>query len=145
MRNESMSALDVLVGEWDLTLTDAWFLDSLETRVPGRASISCLDDAFVVWRWFAGDENEPAEFVIGRSDARDVFTALYHDHRGVCRVFAMTFDGRTWTLQREDPDFHQRIVAAVAPDRITARAEASEDAGRTWRKDFDLILERVGA
>ena len=27
-------------------------------------------------------------------------------------------------------------------DRILAHADASEDEGRTWRKDFDLIFER---
>jgi hypothetical protein len=57
----------------------------------------------------------------------------------------MTFDGTTWTLLREDPDFHQRIVATVEGDRISARVEASEDAGATWRKDFDLIFDRASA
>lgn len=44
-----------------------------------------------------------------------------------------------------DPDFHQRLVGRVTPDRIDARFEASEDAGATWRKDFDLIFERAGS
>jgi hypothetical protein len=26
VRNPAMKALDVLIGEWSLTLTDAWFL-----------------------------------------------------------------------------------------------------------------------
>jgi hypothetical protein len=30
----------------------------------------------------------------------------------------------------------------VERDRIDGRWEASEDAGGTWRKDFDLIFER---
>jgi hypothetical protein len=30
----------------------------------------------------------------------------------------------------------------VGPDRITARFDASEDAGATWRKDFDLVFTR---
>jgi hypothetical protein len=38
---------------------------------------------------------------------------------------------------------HQRLIAEVEPDRILARAEASEDAGHTWRKDFDLTYERA--
>lgn len=78
----------------------------------------------------------------GRSDANDQFVALYQDHRGVCREFAMTFGGRHWTKTREDPDFHQRFVADV-DDRILGRWEASEDAGNTWRKDFDLTFERA--
>ncbi len=68
---------------------------------------------------------------------------LYHDDRGVDRLFAMTFAEGEWTLLREDPDFHQRFVATVGPDRIEGRWEASEDAGATWRKDFDLTFERA--
>jgi len=42
-----------------------------------------------------------------------------------------------------DPDFHQRLVGRVEGDRIVGRADASEDQGATWRKDFDLVFERV--
>ena len=77
-----------------------------------------------------------------RNDPRDTFVALYHDDRGVSRVFDMTYDGAEWTLLREDPDFHQRIVMRLADDRLDWRAEASEDAGRTWRKDLDYIFTR---
>jgi hypothetical protein len=81
--------------------------------------------------------------VIGRSDPNDAYTALYHDERGVCRAFAMSFDGAHWTLNREDPDMFQRFVADLGPGRITGRWEASDDRGTTWRKDFDLVFERV--
>ena len=94
----------------------------------------------------ADDAGNPASemvLVLGRSDARDAYTALYHDERGVCRVFAMSFDGTRWTLEREDPDMFQRFVADVAPDRIAGRWEASEDRGATWRKDYDLIFDRA--
>jgi hypothetical protein len=33
-------------------------------------------------------------------------------------------------------------VGTIEPDRILARTEASDDEGRTWRKDFDLTFER---
>jgi hypothetical protein len=55
----------------------------------------------------------------------------------------MTFEDRQWMLVREDPDFRQRFVADVETDRIGGRWEMSEDQGHTWRKDFDLIFERV--
>jgi hypothetical protein len=54
----------------------------------------------------------------------------------------MTFGDGRWTLTRADPDFHQRWVATVADDRIVGRWEASDDAGSTWRKDFDLVFEQ---
>jgi hypothetical protein len=147
MRSEAMQQLDVLVGSWATTMRNAWFLEPAGREVPGKASVEWLDDAFVTFRWtMLGDVGKATSemvLVIGRSDARDAWTALYHDERGVCRVFAMTFDGVRWSLNREDPDMFQRFVADVAPDRITGRWEASDDQGSTWRKDFDLVFERA--
>ncbi|WP_410579707.1 hypothetical protein [Amycolatopsis sp. lyj-108] len=146
MRNEVMQQLDVLVGSWRTTLCNAWFLDPADQEVPGSATVEWLGDAFVVLRWTMGDDDKAASemvLVLGRSDTRDTYTALYHDERGVCRVFAMTFDGTRWQLNRQDPDMHQRFIADVRPDRINARWEASEDQGSTWRKDFDVIFERI--
>ncbi|GAB1509710.1 hypothetical protein [Actinophytocola sp. KF-1] len=147
MRNEAVQRLDVLTGTWRTTLRDAWFLNPPDQEVPGTATVEWLGDAFVTLRWtMADDAGNPASemvLVLGRSDARDAYTALYHDERGVCRVFAMSFDGTRWTLEREDPDMFQRFVADVAPDRIAGRWEASEDRGATWRKDYDLIFDRA--
>ncbi len=49
-----------------------------------------------------------------------------HGHRGVCRVFTMTFDGMRWTLIRGDPDLD---------------VEQDWTKGRTWKEDFDLVFE----
>jgi hypothetical protein len=46
----------------------------------------------------------------------------------------MTFDGGHWTMTREDSDFHQRFIADVEKDRIFDSWQASEDAGKTWRR-----------
>jgi hypothetical protein len=52
-------------------------------------------------------------------------------------------EGGAWILHREDPDMHQRFVLRlVDQDRIEAHTDASDDAGRTWRKDFDLVFTR---
>jgi hypothetical protein len=142
MRNEALQGLDGLVGEWTLTLSHAWFLESMDTEIRGSATIEWLADAFLVFRAGLGEQTA-WDFVIGRSDANDAFTVLYHDERGVSRVFAMTFGDGEWTLFREDPDFHQRFLAKVEPDRITAQWDASEDKGQSWRKDFDLVFVRA--
>ncbi|MEO7269208.1 MAG: hypothetical protein ABIW49_08395 [Knoellia sp.] len=89
-----------------------------------------------------GSATSEQVLVLGRSDARDEFTALYHDERGVCRVFAMTCDGAQWILSREDPDVFQQFIADVTAERIAGRWEAPEDRGATWRKDFDLNFAR---
>jgi hypothetical protein len=141
MRNTALETLDVLVGEWSLTLADAWFLESRDICQYGRAVVRWIDDAFV--ELDAEIEGEPVwRFVFGRSDANERLIALYHDPRPTSRVFDMTFGNGQWTLLRQDPDFHQRFVAAVANDRIDGRWEASEDGGATWRKDFNLVFER---
>ena len=147
LRNEAMEQLDALVGSWRTTMRNAWFLEPADREVPGSATVEWLGDAVVVFRWTMGGDVGPATsemvLVLGRNDARRAYTALYHDERGVCRVYAMTFDGSRWILSREDPDMFQRFVADVGPDRIAGRWEASEDQGSTWRKDFDLIFDRM--
>lgn len=142
MRNEALQRLEGLIGEWKLTMTDAWFLESPAIEVDGSATIAWLGDAFVEMRGTLGTDQGDWHWVIGRSDPREQLVLLYHDERGVCRVFDMTFAAGQWTLVREDPDFHQRFIATVEPDRIVARFEASEDQGVTWRKDFDLFFVR---
>lgn len=141
MRNPALEALDDLIGEWSLTLTNAWFLESLETEQHGRASARWLGDAFIELE--TSLEGEPLwNFVFGRSDANSEFVVLYHDPRPTSRAFRATFVEGTLTLLREDPDFHQRFIATVTPARIDGHWDASDDAGASWRKDFDLIFER---
>ena len=148
MRNTEMANLGRLVGQWTTALSDAWFLEPPGTTVPGTTTVSWLGESLLAVRSeFGGGRHAHSEMtlVLGRSDANDRYVALYEDDRGVCRQFAMTFDGKRWTLTREDPDFHQRFIADVEQDRILGRWEASEDAGKTWRKDFDLTFERASS
>jgi hypothetical protein len=139
--NDAMLRLDSLVGEWDVTMTNAWFLESLDTEVKGTATFEWVADAFLVMT-SSFEEVGAWASVFTRNDARDAYLALYYDDRGVYRVFDMAFANGEWTLLREDPDFHQRIVMRTQPDRIDMRADASEDAGRSWRTDLDYIFER---
>ena len=139
--NDAMRRLEGLVGDWNVTMTHAWFLESLDTEIHGSATFDWLADAFLVMRSRWEDESTQ-EFVFGRNDSRDAFVAFSHDGRGVYRVFDMTFVDDEWTLLREDPDFHQRLTMRVQPDRVDLRADASDDEGETWRKDLDYIFER---
>jgi len=146
MRNTGLEKLDGLVGDWTTTISDAWFLEPPETTIPGTTTIEWLDDSFLIVRTRLGGgalAHSTMSFVIGRSDPHNRFVVLYHDDRGVCREFAMTFEGTHWTMAREDPDFHQRFIADVEADRISGRFEASDDGSGTWRKDFDITYERA--
>ena len=75
----------------------------------------------------------------------------YFDSRGVARLYAMTFDGRTWTLERTKPDFspldfHQRFVGSISDDGATIDGEwQSSDDGQQWARDFRLTYTRVGS
>jgi hypothetical protein len=146
MRNTEMAKLGALVGDWSMTMSDAWFLEPPGTTVPGTTTIEWFGESLLVVRSvFGGGRHVHSEMslVLGRSDPNDQFVALYQDDRGVCRHYAMTFDGGHWTMTREDPDFHQRFIADVEKDRIFGSWQASEDAGKTWRKDYGLIFERA--
>jgi hypothetical protein len=145
MRNTELEKLDGLVGEWTTTLSDAWFLEPPGVEVSGRTSVERLGESLLVVRTRLGEgaHHSGMSLVIGRSDPDDAYVVLYQDDRGVCRQYAMTFDGGQWTMSREDPDMHQRFIADVEKDRILGRWEASEDEGTTWRKDFDLTFERA--
>lgn len=143
MRNEALDRLSGLIGSWDLTMSNAFFLDSLDQKAKGGATFEWLDDALVVFRWQMHDVPGPVVSVIGHSDPQDRYELLYHDDRGVTRIFDMEFTGDRWTLLRRDPDFHQRFTAEVSEATISGAWEASEDEGRTWRRDFDLLFERI--
>jgi hypothetical protein len=134
---------DIFLGDWTLTVTNQWWLEDPTTVISGKASCEWLGDSFL--RLQAAFEGVPAwEFIFGRSDARDQNVVLYHDERGVQRVFNLTVEGDTWEMSRTDPDFHQRFVGRVEGQRIVAQTDASDDEGDTWRKDFDIIFERAG-
>lgn len=142
-RNFELERLaEIFVGNWTLSVTNQWWLDDPTTVTSGTATCEWLGDSFI--RLQAEFGGVPTwDFVFGRNDARDEFVALYHDDRGVLRVFDVTLDGGAWTMSRTDPDFHQRFLGRVDGDRMVSEADASEDEGVTWRKDFDLIFERA--
>ena len=143
-KNAGLAALQPLIGEWEFTISNAWFLDSMETTIVGRTVIERLYDSFVVLRDEVDGELDDI-WVIGYSDPQKKYQLFTYDQRGVSRIFDMTFDGTSWTFSREDEDFYQRFIAHVSEDRIEARTEASEDKGKTWRKDFDITYVRLSA
>lgn len=141
MRNPSLVRLHELEGHWTVTLSDAWFLEPRDRVMHGQATVEWLGDAFLVLRSQI-DGTPMWDMVIGHSDAQERYVLLYHDERGVGRVFDMTFGDGRWEYSRSDPDFSQRFVAEVTEGRIAGRCDASEDGGTTWRKDFDLDFTR---
>jgi hypothetical protein len=137
---EVLRRLEVFVGEWTMRAhADTW--EGTGTTVfewhPDRAHL--------VQRATVDHPDAPNSLsVIGCDGAKGSYTQLYSDERGVCRVYDMTFDGTTWTLERRGEPFAQRYVGTFSDDgrTITGQWLADED-GRGYRPDFDIVLERV--
>lgn len=142
MKNKALAALEPLLGEWEYMLYNAWFLESMDTTVKGFTTIERLHDSFVVIRNSNADKKPDDIWVIGYSDPQEKYQMFYYDQRGVSRIFNMTFDGKTLFLWRQDKDMHQRMTIDIKGDSMHCVPEASEDSGKTWRKDFDMAYTK---
>jgi hypothetical protein len=138
------------------------FLGEWRFEVPGRPLPPELADAArTTFEWTLGGAfllqrasvpvpEAPDGLMLIGPDGGEGYTQHYFDSRGIARVYAMTFDGREWTLERRAPDFtplsfHQRWLGAFGADgdTIHGRWETSPD-GREWELDFELSYVRTG-
>ena len=134
-----LASMAALLGEW--TMLSPQFPD-----FRGRSKIEWNGDGgYLMMR----DEVDRGEFpsgtwVVGGDDSDEHSIALYHDSRGVSRVYHMTFVDGIWKIWRNAPGFNQRFIGRVdrAGTSIAGQWETSEDASR-WEKDFDLVYQKV--
>lgn len=143
MKNKALTALEPLIGQWEYTMYNAWFLESMDTKVRGFTTIERLHDSFVIIRSSNADKKPEDIWVIGYSDPQKKYQMFYYDQRGVARIFNMTFDGKRLFFWREDEDFYQRMTIDIKSDGLHSVAEASEDKGKTWRKDLEMLHKRL--
>jgi len=131
-----------LVGEWELTTDLPGGAD-----VRGRVVFETMGEV-LVQRTTVPVPPVPDSYglVVTSGDGRCV--QHYFDARGVARLYQMTFDGRTWTLERTEPDFSplhfcQRFTATVSDDgsAITGEWQTSAD-GQQWQRDFGITYTR---
>ena len=87
--------------------------------------------------------------VIAPDGGGDGYTQHYFDSGGVVQLYAMTFDGGEWRMERRSADFspldfHQRWSGVFSADgqTIEGRWESSPD-GATWELDFELRYVRT--
>ncbi|HEX8034430.1 MAG TPA: DUF1579 family protein [Ktedonobacterales bacterium] len=145
--NPALKSLEVLVGDWEMELSNTSFLPNPSDTATGRVSFQWLQDgAFLVMRMGDKPSSAPdATWLIGRDDSTPNYTVLYYDSRTVSRVYQMSFSDGQWKMWRDAPGFSQRFEGKVRADgkTITARWEKSFDS-TTWQHDFNLTYTKIG-
>jgi hypothetical protein len=108
-------------------------------KILAQVAFDWLEDGAFMIEHFA-----TSTWVIGPDDSNETYSVLYHDERGVSRVYQMSLDKDVWKVWRNAPGFSQRFEGkfSAAGDTITARWEKSFD-GSTWEHDFNLTYKRV--
>jgi len=142
--------LEAFLGEWRLEVPA--FPLPAELADAARTTFEwTLDGAFLLQRSFVPVPEAPNGLCVIGPGSDSGYIQHYFDSRGIARVYAMTFDGRDWTLERRAPDFslldfHQRWLGAFSDDgdTIQGRWETSPD-GRDWQLDFELTYHRLTA
>lgn len=144
--NPALKSLEVLVGDWEMELSNASFLPSPSDTVKGHVTFDWLENGgFLVMRQGDKPPSPPAaSWVIGRDGSAENYSILYFDSRGVSRRYEMSFNSGVWKIWRESPGFWQRYEGKVSEDgnTITAHWENSPD-GKKWEHDFDMTYTRA--
>jgi hypothetical protein len=113
--------LEPFVGEWRL---EAHFENLPAPEGDGGEAHVDFDwmpgAQFLIQRWEVPIPEAPDGIaLIGADpDSEGGFLQHYFDSRGVARVYKMSFDGRVWTLSRDEADFSR----STAPGRSATTA-----------------------
>ena len=145
----AITDLTPFVGTWDM---EAVFPKEWDVPPPDGETTSTFEwlvgGAFLLQRDEAPDPIPQGHIVYAVDEERGGFVQHYFDSRGVARLYAMTFDGTTWTLERTTADFSpldfsQRYTGTFSSDRNEIRGawEICHD-GVTWERDFELSYRR---
>ena len=130
-----IARLQPLLGDWSIE-------SPLGPGVTGRMTIEpTLGGAYLLERSSIPVPEAPDGLCVIAANPDGGYTQHYFDSRGVTRLYEMTFDGTTWTLLREKPDFSpldfkQRYTGTLTGDRIDGRWEI--DHGGGYELDFEL-------
>ena len=144
--NPALSDLQVLVGEWEMEISNAAFLPDRQAKAKVPVSFEWLEDgAFLILRM--GGRPSAAQgalWLIHRDEAGPAYQVFYYDDRQASRIYQMSFAERSWKLWRHSAGFFQRFEGTLSEDgkSILAHWEKSGD-GLKWEHDFDVTYARV--
>ena len=136
----ALTRLEPLLGVWTVGV-EAFGIDS------GRSTFEwALGGSYLLHRSVMPGPVPDSLGVIAPDD--DGFTVHYFDSRGVTRLYAMTFDGTTWTQAREAEDFspltfRQRFTGVLEDGGQTIRARWEHDREGDWDTDFEMVYRRI--
>jgi hypothetical protein len=148
---DRMQALEPFVGEWSMVprFKD---LPAVPPDAGARIIFEWLPGGeFLIERWEVPVPEAPDGIaIIGPDPEREGnYLQHYFDSRGVARVYKMSFDGKVWTLMRDEPDFSpldfsQRYTGTMSDDgrTIAGAWEICHD-GTTWELDFELTYTQT--
>lgn len=110
---EKLEPFQSLIGEWTIEMSHPM---AEGTVVRGRATYEWLEGGrFLIQRAANGHPDFPDSLsVIGVMEGGNDLSMQYFDSRGVHRVYAIGFDGRELTLERDAPGFAQRLSAKLS-------------------------------
>jgi hypothetical protein len=137
--NPALKALEILIGEWEMELSNASFLPNPSDTAKGKLSIEEIEKgAFLRMRM-----NDDATWLFSRDDSRTDYNVFYYDSRKVSRLYEMSFAENKWRIWRNSPTFSQRYEGEISRDgnTITGRWEKSDD-GNKWEHDFNVTYRR---
>ncbi len=141
--NPALDPAQSLIGEWDTVGSHPLF----PSAVHGQASFEWLEPgALLVWRTTYEQPGPPSGVaVIGCDDTDGACQMLYHDERGVSRIYQVRFEPGVWKMWREAPGFSQRLTWTISPDgkNIVLHTELSRD-DATWKPDLEVKYAKVG-
>src|SRR5260370_29506340 len=145
--NPALKALEVLVGDWEMELSNASFLPRPSDSVKsGPVLIERVQDrAFLAMRMGDKSPGPPqALCLIGRDDSAPDYTVLYSDARSLSKVYEMSFSQGVRKMWREAPGFWQRYEGTVSKDGTTIAAHWEKSShGSRWEHDFDVTYTKM--
>jgi hypothetical protein len=112
-----LEPFEALIGEWTIELSHPM----VENAVRGRTTYEWLEGGrFLLQRAVNEHPDFPDSLcVIGVMEGEADLSMQYFDSRGVHRTYAIGFDGRELTLERDAQGFDQRLSAQLSEDGST--------------------------
>ena len=146
-QNPALKPIEILIGNWNMELSNASFLSNSSDTVTGKVSFEWVEGGAFPVMFMGGSSWDTADaiWLISRDESVSSYTVLYYDTRHISRVYEMSFSDGIWKLWRNSPNFSQRFEGTFnkTSNRIVAHWEKSRD-GSTWEHDFDVVYTRTG-